>query len=217
MDPTAPISAEAERFRAALCAGLETPLLALRASLEALVESESGNTAVEGALREVLHLARGVQELGEFAAPPVPKPLGCSATEIAYSARYQLGREQRERVWIAREGASSMGSLWIDGPLLSRALARLLMHVLESGTERALLRARRDGDDIVFVVVGDSRSIDPDVALVPFSRAYDRSLGLGLYLTRRDLEVLDGGLALVRGPLGDTCFVARVPHQPVPR
>lgn len=210
MQESSPTSTEVERFRAALCAGLETPLSALRATLESLAGDGGESASLEGALREVLHLARGVQELGEYAAPPEPQPLRCSAIEIAYAGRYQLDRPLRDRVWVANDGADS---LTVDGPLVSRALARILEHVLAAGSERALMRARNDAGSVAFAIVGDGAAIDPGAAMLPFAQTGEHDLGLGLFLARRDLELLGGSLELSRTPLGDTCAIARIPRR----
>src|SRR6185436_14232221 len=114
----------------ALAQGLDTPLAALRATMESLgqeLQLEHGAVKplrIDGVLREVDRLGKNVRELCEFATPPVPRPLRCSLEEIVAAARAPLAPEQRARVIVARSEPGP--DIDVDGPLLSGCLRRLL-------------------------------------------------------------------------------------------
>ena len=139
----------------------------------------------------------------------------CSEDEIVYTARFQLPHELRGRVWVAREGRGR--PLYVDGPLLSRLLLRLIESVLESGSERVLLCVHREAGASVFSVSGSGAGLDGERRLSP-SRAGARTrLELGMALVQRDVERIGGTLELSRTSLGTTCGRVRVRHVPVDR
>ena len=196
----------------ALTQGLDTPLAALRATMESLTQElqqrGSGNPLqpmrLDGVMREVDRLGRNVRELCDFAAPPVPRPLSCSLEEIVLSARAQLEPELRQRVVVAR--CEPGAALDVDGPLLSGCLRRLLENALEATEEVVLVVARRDEEGASFSVIDDAPStLGPGWKPVPFHTTKPNHMGLGLALTQRDIALLGGRLEFLSTPGGETC------------
>lgn len=180
-DPTVPDAPELAR---ALASELRTPLSALRASIESLVaEHDPGDPqarVLHGALREVHRLSTHVEDLVELADPRVPAPLSCTVDEILYSARFPIEASLRSRVFIAREGGPT--ALWTDGPLLSRALRRVLEAVLAAGAREVLAHARRSRDGSLDIhVIGDG-----------LTKSAVRQMRL--HLARHEIELLGGEL-----------------------
>jgi signal transduction histidine kinase len=212
-ESSAPTALDAALGRA-LTHGLDLPLSALRASLEslahALTQRGGAPEHLAGMLDEVAHIGRNVQDLVDYATPPRPQPLRCRLQEVVDSALRGLAPAQRACVLFARPAESL--ELEVDGPLLARALRRLLENSFEAGSDGVLLAARRSGAELTFGIVdGSPRPFDPEQALAPFHTTKPHHLGLGLTLVDRDAQLLGGALRFLRGPLGDTCAELRVP------
>ena len=206
-------------FARALAQGLDTPLSALRATMESFgheLQAVSVRPAMRpqrlaGVLQEVERLGKNVRELCDFAAAPVPQALACTLDEIVTSARAQLWPEQREQVVAACEANVSID---VDGPLLAGCLRRLLENALEATDELVLLVARRAGDGASFTVVDDAPSaLGPDWQVVPFQTTKPNHLGLGLALTQRDVALIDGRLEFLSSPGGQTCVRISIPSK----
>lgn len=201
----------------ALVRGLGIPIDALRASIETLAadfdDSDPRGQVLDQAARELRRLGRRVEELVDFSAPSAPQPLRCTAREIACAVRQQLLPDDRRRLVVA----SSEGSIpiWVDGPLLTRALRRLVENALEASSEEVLLSVRAVGPDVVFAVVDHNPSarFDPDHRPAPFASEKPDRLGLGLTLVMRDVERLSGAVDGTRTAGGDTSFRVRIPRQ----
>jgi signal transduction histidine kinase len=202
----------------ALLQGLNTPLAALRATMESLGQEmlQSGHAVkplrIDGVLREVERLGKNVRELCELATPPVPRPLACSLEEIVSAARAGLPPDQRERVIAARTEPGA--SIRVDGPLLSACLRRLLENALEAADGPVLVVARREAGRATFSVVDDAPSgFGPGWRPVPFQTTKPNHLGLGLTLTQRDVGLLDGRLEFLSTPGGETCVRITLPSK----
>jgi signal transduction histidine kinase len=215
----APVAALADpdvSLARALSQGLDTPLSALRATMESLgQEMLLGSQTVaplriDGVLREVDLLGKNVRELCELAAPPVPRPLACSLEEIVRSASSAFAPHQRARVIAARTAPGE--SLEVDGPLLSACLRRLIENALEAADGPVLVVARRERGHASFAVMNDAPSLlGPGWQPVPFHSTKPNHLGLGLTLTRRDVGLLGGRLEFLSAPGGDTCVRITIP------
>jgi len=205
----------------ALLQGLNTPLVALRATMESLGQEmlQSGHLVkplrIDGVLREVDRLGKNVRELCELATPPVPRPLACSLEEIVSAARAALPFEQRARVIAARTEPGA--PIEVDGPLLSACLRRLLENALEATDGPVLVVARRERGRASLAVVDEAPSgLGPDWQPVPFHTTKPNHLGLGLTLTRRDVGLLNGRLEFLSTPGGETCVRITIPSPDYP-
>ena len=212
------------RLARALVQGLDTPLSALRATMESLgdeLQHASPRPALrpqrlDGVLREVERLGKNVRELCDLAAPPVPRALPCTLEEIVRAARAALQPEQRERVLIARSEAEA--TIDVDGPLVSQCLRRLLENALEatpgSGDEPVLVVARCEAGEARFTVVDAAPSaLGPGWQPVPFQTTKPNHLGLGLALTQRDVALLAGRLEFLASSAGQTCVRISIPSK----
>jgi len=207
--PLAPLSSETAFLSRALAQGLDTPLSALRASLETIgLELRAGVKGIqpmriEGVLGEFERLGRNVQELLDYATLPEVRPLSCSLEEIVRAARAPLSPAFKERVTLAQVEPGA--ELDVDGPLLASALRRLIENALEAGSGEVLVVARREASGTSFSVIDDAAGFGPDWQPTPFCTTKPNHLGLGLALTRRDVALLGGRLEFLRTPGGETC------------
>ena len=198
-----------------MLAGLNVPLSALRASLEALAtdfkDEDPRASTLSFALDEVSKVGRAVEDLADYSAPPTPMPLRCTVEEIVHGARRHLSKQDRKRVIVARIGPEE--TLVIDGPLFARTLCRLLSNAVESGTGTVLVYVRREGEDTLFTTVNRDvhAELDLEWAQSPFHTDKPHHLGLGLALARRDIALMGGSLVLTRTPRGEAVVMARVP------
>ena len=177
---------------------------------ETLPTDSKGNGPLDNALDEVNRLGRNVRELVEYASPPYPMPLRCTATEIAIAARNSLPIDVRGRVVLARISAD--GSIHTDAPLLTQCLRRLVENAIEAGSDQVLLVVRRENGHTSFSVIdGAASSFDADWALEAFNSTKRNHLGLGLAIAHRDVEALGGTLELLRSPQNETSVVVTIP------
>jgi len=194
---------------------LRTPVDALRASLKAIADGAGGDALRSGWVEELGRVAKSLTALIEYAEPPEPMPLRCSAEEIAGAARDALPTEVRDRVWLARDDERQ--ELYADAPLVVKCLLRLLENAAEAGSYATLLRVHADGETATFTVVsrGSRGRFDLGWALEPFHTNKANHIGLGLTLARRDVEVLGGVLELEQTERGDTRATVRLPVRGV--
>ncbi len=197
-----------------LAHGLNLPLAALRASVEALSDELSprdvGQTLIRGVLEEVERLDRNLQDLLDFSRAPKSQPLDCSLDEIFFSARGALPTRQRARLVYGRPARRSLFE--VDGTILSTALRRLIENALESSDENVLVLARQTRVATSFTVLGAARSpIDLDWASIPFHTTKPNQLGLGLPLVQRDLATIGGRLEVRPSGPGKTCVRITLP------
>lgn len=189
----------------ALAEGLNLPLSALRASMEALTQELArggvGPLLIDGVLREVDRLGRNVQELLDYATPPVVRPLRCTIEEIVTSARRQLAGASKNRVVAAHERAGA--TIVVDGPLLSICLRRLLENALEASSELVLVVTRQENGRTSFTILDDGQEpLDLDRTHATFRTTRPNQLGLGIELARRDVESMLGELEFLACPGG---------------
>jgi len=202
----------------ALAQGLDLPLCALRATMESLTlelaDAGVGAQRLDGVLREVDRLGKNVRELLDFAALPTVCAEPCSLDEIVGTARAQLSPEQRRRITAAR--CERDARIHTDAPLLSACLRRLIENALEAGSEQALVVARLHDGRASFAVFDDAAGFGHD-GCVPFRTTKPNHLGLGLALTRRDVELLQGQLEFLATPGGGTCVrITIAASEPAP-
>lgn len=205
--------------------GLRTPVAALRASMEGLSSELCGvqprPAAIPGALEEVDLLSRNVERLLEWAGPTTVAPLRSSLEEILRATVRSFRSFRHPRLLLIRP--TSDVSLFVDAPLLSRLLQRLVENALEaSRQEDALLIARVHDDRITLSVVnhGEQR-FDPEWALGAFHTTKSNRLGLGLAIVARQAEALGATFRLdvtreriVRASLELACLARNVAEQP---
>lgn len=195
----------------AVALGVRAPLAALRASMEALVlefnSDDPRSLVVRGALDEIVRLGHEMHTLLDYALPLPVQPLSCSLREIVYSAVNGLRPARRAAVWIAVEDRRAR--VQVDGPLLSRSLARLIESAYSQAQDPVLLRARSDGSDAVFAVVHGEPPSPRKSDVV--SNATTATSVLGLVLARRDVERMGGRFSFRRGDDGRIVSEIRFP------
>lgn len=195
-----------EALGVSLAQSLDQPLSALRASIESLSLTLSGEAPgrnlVDGILRGIERIERNVRDLADYARQPVPTPSRCGAGEIAVSARAALPEKLRSSVTVACAPAGAL--LHIDRALLARCLQRLMELALDGGCEQVLLIVRREEARTCFSVIDDGPS---------HARRTEQgsSAGLGLALVERDVALLGGTLMFRRSTHGETCAALIVP------
>ncbi len=216
-----PIQPDAEALGATLTRVLTSPLSALRASIEALAagigREDPRGLILEGALDQVLRMARDVQSLVEYAAPRSLSPLRCSLNEIARAALQALPPALRPRVQYAQ--ASRSAALLVDGPLFSSSIGHLLWAALDSTRDAVLLQVRAEPQRALFAVVqGDADgSFDP-AAFVLDGTPDETATAVRLAVARRDIERMGGTLRVQHTARGLTCVTVELPlvAQPTP-
>jgi hypothetical protein len=93
---------------------------------------------IDGALRQIDLLARDVRALVDWSLPAESRPLECGLEEIGLAAVDALPPARRDATLVAVESPATR--VHVDGPLASRALARLVEYGLALGAEHARLQ-----------------------------------------------------------------------------
>jgi hypothetical protein len=202
-----------KEISAAVAHGVRAPLAALRASMESLAHGFAAEDprclTVRGALDEVVRLGREMQALLDYALPQPAQPSSCSLREIVCSAMDALSAERRAEVLVAIEDRRTR--LTVDGPLLSRSIARLLESAMADAHSPALLRARIDGTEAVFALV---QGAPPPVRADTEFRLRSAVSTLGAVLARRDVERMGGRFSLRSSADGRMVSEIRFPGEP---
>ena len=199
---------------------MDLRLSALRASLESLARDlgeDPRSAGVDRAIDEVHRAGRTVRDLADYASAPTPMPVVCTLEEVIYCARLQLPREVRGRIVVAR--FHNRRRIFVDGPLLSRTVERLLANATEASGGEVLVSARCEDRCVQVSIIntGGAPDFDPTWAQAPFRSNKPQHLGLGLALAKRDVEALGGTLVFARTPRGETVVTVQVPDPGVRR
>lgn len=148
-------TANTRELHVSLTGGLRTPLSVLRATLETLAhrfdDKDPRRAQLDAALAQVARVQHNLQAVLDAEQAPALRPLSCTLHEIVQSAIHALVPEHQARTLVAVEGAHA--HIVVDGPLVSRALTRLIESSLDQSTEPALLRVRAHGGQARFVVL----------------------------------------------------------------
>ena len=201
----------------ALKNGLQTPIAALRASIEGLASELRGHrpqpAAIPGVLEEVEQLAVNVANLIDAATPPDAYPLVCSVEEILQGAASIASAPDRRRLLLAHPAASQ--KIRVDGTLLVRLLRRLVENALEADGNEVLLLARIGDASVEFSVLNHSSvPVDADWAVAPFHSSKNNRLGLGLTAVHSDVAALGGTFEFEVCASGDVRAAVNVPLPP---
>jgi K+-sensing histidine kinase KdpD len=175
--------------------GLSLPIESLRASLESLRTefggTVPGNDAIGGVLAEVNRLGRSVQDLLDYAYQPDAHAIECSVNEVVYTARFHVPHGMWSSLWIARD--RNLPELVVDGPVLSRSIARLIEAAAPLAQNGVLLNVKRTDKGVSFSITYKGASDylgDPT--------------GLCHAIASRDLAVIGCPLMETNSAFGDT-------------
>ena len=111
---------------------------------------------LEAVLALVEHLGRNVRDLFDYAHPPEPRELECTVDEVLYTARYMVPHHMWKHLLVARE--RDLAPMHIDGPVLSRSIARLVEAAAPLARKGVLLNVFREDDATVFTITFHGRS-----------------------------------------------------------
>jgi hypothetical protein len=157
-----------------------------------------GDEAISAVLAEVNRLGRNVQELFDYAYQPEPCALECTVNEIVYTARFHVPHEMWSSLWIARD--FDLPCLVVDGPVLSRSIARLIQAAAPYAQNGVLLNVKRTKKGVAFTITyrGASDHLgDPT--------------GLCHAIAQRDLAVIGCPVNESVSALGDTTITIGIP------
>ena len=204
----------------ALRQGLNLPVCALRASMDALTREiprhKEGRVLLRGALEEVERLDRNVNELMAYAHLPELHPYPTRALEIIKSARRALAPCEQQRVRLFDFTPGQHFS--VDAPLLATSLRRILDNALEASADDVLLVARSTGNNeeaqlFLSTVNGRALPLEADWAMEPFRTSKPNHLGLGLTLAKRDVQLHGGSFRAEPLSFGGTRVVLTIPAR----
>lgn len=205
------------RMAAGVAHEVRNPLSVIRSSAGLIFEGlpasdEDGRKAARFITEEVDRLDSFVRALLDYARPvhadAQPTPLGPLMAEL----------ETRSTVPFRTDVAGGTTAS-ADPVLLSQLLLSLLVNAGETECETVVVRARREGKDVLVDVADDGPGIasaDTEKVFEPFFTTKARGTGLGLSMAARTAEALGGSLRVVEGAgVGDqgrgACFRVRIP------
>jgi len=168
---------------------------------------------------EVRTIRQLVDEFGDFARSPAPRPEPVDVHELLDQAADLYAPST---VAVERDYDPAGGSIVADPALLARAFGNLVKNACEAmeGRGTLTLSTRRSGDEIT-VICADSgpgvASGDRDRIFAPYFTTKTEGTGLGLAIVRRVIEDHGGRLDLEGATAGENdggpgaCFVVRLP------
>ena len=188
-------------FGHAVQRGLRIPIEELRSSMESLRSEfgagETSDRAIGAVLAEVNRLGRNVQDLLDYAYQPEAKAIECSVNEVVYTARFHVPHDLWGSLYIARD--RHLPNLRVDGPVLSRSIARLIEAAAPLARSGVLLNVKRTGNAVAFSIT--------------FQGASDHKgdpTGLCHAIASRDLAVIDCPMVETNSASGDTTIKIQV-------
>lgn len=192
-------------------------LVALRSAVDSLSrdlsQARAAHPELARALRDAQRLGHGLDDLIELESAPRPRALACTLSDVLYQARLAFAKRERARLLLAREACERRVSL--DGPLLAKALARLIANALESSSEPVLVHARCQGHWATLAILDQSAA--PGLSLrappEPFRSTKPGRMGLGLHLAWRSIAALGGALSVQPRSAGGTRVWLSIPLQ----
>ena len=105
-------------------------------------------------------------------------------------------------------------SVEVDGNVLRRALLNLVRNAAEAGAQHITVRVSREAQALAISVSDDGPGLEPgtvDRVFDPFFSTKARGTGLGLAVTRQEIEDQGGSIDVVSEPGTGTAFHLRVP------
>jgi signal transduction histidine kinase len=105
-------------------------------------------------------------------------------------------------------------SVEVDGNVLRRALLNLVRNAAEAGAQHITVRVSREAHALAISVSDDGPGLEPgtvDRVFDPFFSTKARGTGLGLAVTRQEIEDQGGSIDVVSEPGTGTAFHLRVP------
>ncbi len=105
-------------------------------------------------------------------------------------------------------------SVEVDGNVLRRALLNLVRNAAEAGAQHITVRVAREAQVLALSVSDDGPGLEPgtvDRVFDPFFSTKARGTGLGLAVTRQEIEDQGGSIDVVSEPGTGTAFHLRVP------
>lgn len=164
-----------EHAARALCQRVASLRAALDAVRDSLPVQDPLQAPVQGARLELDRLARDVRALVDWSLPSPVRTLDCSLEELGLAAVDVLQPERRGRTLVAVDAPRTR--VFVDGPLISRSLARILEHGFAAGADHADLHIGPcDGGFAAVVAFQGTGAAEVSV-----------STGLADALARRDL------------------------------
>lgn len=196
---------------------VRNPLNAISLHAELLAE-ELGAPEQQALLATVATEIRRLEAVTEryldLARRRAPELAAEDPTALARSvAALEEERLRRLGVEVAVTGPESE-SVEVDGNVLRRALLNLVRNAAEAGAGRIAVRVERAGPDLLIRVTDDGPGLEPATAarvFDPFFSTKARGTGLGLAVTRQEIED-QGGSIRVRSEVGaGTSFEISLP------
>ena len=188
-------------FGHAVQRGLRIPIDALRSSMESL-RNEFGNGSMGdddlgGVLAEVNRLGRNVQDLLDYAYVPEANPIACTVSEVVYTARFHVPHDMWSSLYIARD--RDLPDLLVDGPILSRSIARFIEAAAPLAQSGVLLNVKPAPRGVTFTVTSQGAP-----------KHLGDPTGLCHAIASRDLNVIGCNMKETTSSLGDTTIEIQV-------
>jgi signal transduction histidine kinase len=209
---------------------IKNPLTPIVLAVEEVERAHARGDADLGAIigraarttRGEVHVIRQlVDEFGDFARSPAPRPEPVDAHELLDQAADLYAPST---VTVNRDYDPSGGELTADPALLARAFGNLVKNACEAmeGRGAVTLTTRHDGGDLVITCADEGPGVaedDRDRIFTPYFTTRPEGTGLGLAIVRRIIEDHGGSLALAPpppagAPATGARFIVRLPLRP---
>jgi len=202
---------------------IRNPLVSVKTFLQLLPEREGDPEFRESFLQVASEEVRRIERLLDAVlvhgspAPPVRADATSSAKNAFESVAQLVGHRAAERgVSLEIEAGRELPDVRIASDPLRQVVLNLSLNAIDATPPggRVQLRARGTRDHLVITVEDEGPGIPPELAsriFEPFvSTKEDRPGGLGLAITRRIVEEVNGTIEVAERPQGGSAFTLRL-------
>ncbi len=175
---------------------------------------------VDSILTQVRLLRQIAGEFSSFASSPTARPVETAIDELVGEVVDPYRPGLAGKVHLAVDVSADLPRLWVDRPLLGRALTNVIDNALHAMPKGGTLSVRAAlGDGAIELLVTDT-GVGMDEAAVarifePYFSTKATGTGLGLTIAKRNVELHGGAIAVDSAPGRGTTVTMRLPLRAI--
>ncbi len=178
---------------------------------------------VDSILGQVRLLRQIAAEFSSFASSPTPRPVATPPADLVAEVVGPYRAGLPEHVTLRVDVPSDLPLLWVDRTLIGRALTNVIenaLHSMPAGGELSIAgRPAPDGAGVTLTVRDTGVGMDRaalDRIFEPYFSTKAIGTGLGLTISKRNVELHGGRISVASDPGSGTTVTLSMPATPPP-